>query len=65
MKRKIPILDLVNKYIHCLIRKFTLIAKRARLTSERLNKMIIGDSIIAQKKDILIKKLYNREVVLA
>ena len=65
IKKEITILNLTNKYIHWLISKFILIAKRTRLTFERLEKMIIGEGMIAQEKEIFIKILKNREVVLA
>ena len=53
MKKEIPILYPTNKYTHWLIPKFTPIAKGARLTPERLAKMIIGDGMISQEKDLL------------
>ena len=65
MKEEIPILDPTDKYTHWLIPKFTLIAKEARLTPERLAKMIIGDGMTSQGKDLLTEMLYNREAVLA
>lgn len=48
-----------------MIPKFTPNTKRARLTFERLAKIIVRDSIIAKKKDVFTKMLYNWEVVLA
>lgn len=65
IKKKIPILDPTDKYTHWLIPKFTPIVKRARLTPERLAKMIVGDVMTAQEKEVLTKMLYNREAVLA
>ena len=65
IKKEIPILDPTDKYTHWLIPKFTPIAKGARLTPERLAKMIIGDGMTAQEKDVLTEMLYNREAVLA
>lgn len=59
IEKKILILDLNNKYNYYLIPKFTPIVKGARLTSERLAKRIIKNSITAQKKDDLTKMLYN------
>ncbi len=50
--------------MHWLIRKFTLIAKGARLIFEQLDKIIIEDDIIKQEKEALIEMLYNKEVVL-
>ena len=64
IKKEIPILDLTDKYMHWLIPKFTLIAKKARLTPKRLAKMIIGDGMTSQKKDLFIEMLYNQEPVL-
>ncbi len=65
MKKKIPILDPTDKYTHWLIPKFTPIAKGVRFTSERLAKMIIGERISPQEKNVLTEMLYNREAVLA
>ena len=65
IKREIFILNPTDKYTHWLISKFTLIAKVARLTPEWLGKMIIKESMTAQEKEVLTKKLYNREAVLA
>ncbi len=58
MKKEIPILDPIDKYTSWLKPKFTLIAKRARLTLKRLTKMIIGDDMISQKRDLLTEMLY-------
>ena len=44
---------------------FTPIAKGARLTVKRLEKMIIGNKMTKQKKDIFAETLYNRKAVLA
>ena len=65
IKREIPILDPTDKYTHWLIPKFTPIAKGARLTPEWLGKMIIGEGMTAQEKEVLTEMLYNREAVLA
>lgn len=64
IKNKVPILDSNDKYSYWLISKFIPIAKRARLTLERLPKMIIGDSMTRQEKEVLTKILYNQEAVL-
>ncbi len=64
MKKEIPILDPTDKYTHWLIPKFTPITKEARLTPERLAKMVIGDGITSQEKDLLTEMLYNQEAVL-
>ena len=65
IKKEIPILDLTDKYTHWLIPKFTPIAKGARLIPERLAKMIIGDGMTIEEKNVLTEMLYNREAVLA
>ena len=65
IKNEVPILDPNDKYTHWLIPKFTPIAKGARLTPERLAKMIIGDGMTLQEKEVLTEMLYNREAVLA
>lgn len=65
IKTETPIFDPIDKYIHWLIPKFIPIAKRARLTPERLGKMIIGAGMTEQKKEVLMEILYNKEVILA
>lgn len=64
MKNEIPIFDPIDKYIHWLISKFTLIIKRTRLISKQLAKMIISNGMISKKKDLFTEILYNREAVL-
>lgn len=61
IKRETPILDPTDKYTHWLIPKSTPIAKGARLTPERLSKMVIGDGMTEQEKEVLTEMLYNRE----
>lgn len=41
------------------------IAKKARLIHKQLGKIIIRNRIIKQKKEILTKMLYNKNVILA
>ncbi len=65
IKRKIPILDPTDKYTYWLIPKFTPIVKGAMLTPERKGKMIIGEGMTAQEKEVLTEMLYNREAILA
>ena len=64
IKKEISIFDPTDNYTHWLISKFTPIAKGAIITLERLAKMIIGDDMTSQEKDLLTEMLYNREVVL-
>jgi hypothetical protein len=42
--------------------KFSTIARGARLTQERVERMIVGDS---QEKNLMLEMLYNREAALA
>lgn len=65
IKGETLILDSNDKYSQWLIPKFTPIAKGARLTPERLAKMIIGDGMTSEEKEVLTEMLYNREAVLA
>lgn len=51
IKKEIPIVDSTDKYIHWIIYKFTLIAKRVILTTKRLAKMIILDVMTSQEID--------------
>lgn len=65
MKKVIPILNPISyKYIYWLIPEFTPITKRARLTLERLAKMIIGDNMTFQEKNLLFKILFNQKTIL-
>ena len=64
IKKEIIILYLIDKYTHWLIPKFTLISKRARLTPKQLAKMIIGDSMTSQDKDLLTEILYIQKAVI-
>lgn len=54
-----------DKYPHKVIPKFIHIAKKAKLTLERLGKIFMRDGMIEQKMEIFIEMLYNREAVLA
>ena len=65
IKNEVPIIDTTSQYSHWLIPKFTPIAKGARITPERLQRMIIGDGMTPQEKDLLTEMLYNREAALA
>ena len=65
IKKEVFILDPIDKYSYRLIPKFIPIAKRARLTLERLEKIIVGDSMTAQENDVLTKMLYNLKAILA
>ena len=65
IKKKTSILDPTNKYTHWLIPKFIPLAKGARLIPKRLGKMIIGEGMTAQEKEVLTEILYNRKAVLA
>ena len=65
IKKEVSSLDLTDKYTYWLIPKFIFIAKKARLTSKQLGKMIIGDGMTKQEKEVFTKMLYNREAVLA
>lgn len=59
LKKEIPIFELTNKYTHWLISKFTPISKKAKLTLEQLAKIIIGDDMTFQEKNLLTEILYN------
>lgn len=54
-----------NSIKYSLIPKFSSIPKGARLSLERLRKIIIQDNKTIQEKEVFTKMLYNREVVLA
>ena len=52
-------------YKEWLIPKFSDIPRGSRLTPERLGKMIVGDELTIQERDMLTEMLYNREASLA
>lgn len=64
IKKVILILNPIHKYIYWLIPEFTSITKKARLTLERLAKMIIGDNMTFQEKNLLFKILFNQKTIL-
>jgi hypothetical protein len=54
-----------GKYDYLLILKFSIISRRARLTSECFTEMKIGEKLLKAEKDLLTKILYNCKAVLA
>jgi hypothetical protein len=52
-------------YAHCLIPKFSTLAKGTRLTDERVALIQIGIDLLPWEKDLLMQVLYNREAVLS
>lgn len=55
----------VGKYDHWLIPKFSDIERGSRLTPERIKRMIVGEELSPQERDLLLEMLYNREAALA
>ena len=54
-----------EKYPGWLILKFSTIARGARMTPERLQKINVGECLTVEERDLLTELLYNREAVLA
>lgn len=59
--------DIKNRgpYSHWLIPKFSNLARGARMTPERLSKMIVGEELTIKEKELVTEMLYNREAALA
>ena len=54
-----------EKYPGWLIPKFSSIARGARMTPERLQKINVGECLTVEERDHLTELLYNREAALA
>ncbi len=65
IKNKVPIIDPTSQYSHWLILKIISIAKGARITPERWQRVIIREGITPQRTDLLTEILYNRAAILA
>ncbi len=65
IKNEVLIIDPTSQYSYWLISKFIPISKGARITPERLQRMIIEDGMTPQENDLLTEMLYNREAALA
>ena len=50
-----------EKYPKWLIPKFSDIKRGARLTKERIEKLIVGGDLTPQEYDVFVEMLYNRE----
>ena len=53
------------EYDHWLIPKFSTIPQGSRITPERVEKMLVGDSMQMKEKELLLSCLYNREAAFA
>ena len=53
------------KYSQWLHPRFATFARGARLTPERVERVLVGKMLTTQEKDVLLEMLYNREGALA
>ncbi len=53
-----------EKYDHWLFFKFFKIAQEFRLTSKQVKRMRCNDALTLQEKNLLLKMLFNREVIM-
>jgi hypothetical protein len=60
----VPCLDL-GQYPDWIISKFSNILKGSRLTKERIERLVVGDSLWSKEKELFIEMLYNWEKALA
>jgi hypothetical protein len=61
---KRPVLKNTGKYGDWLIRRFLDLPRGFRLIKEWVEKLIIGDELTLEERDLLIKAFINREVIL-
>ncbi len=54
-----------GEFDHWLTPKFSDIPRGSRLTSERLESMVIGDMLLGNERRLLVEMLYNREKAIA
>jgi RNase H-like domain found in reverse transcriptase/Integrase zinc binding domain/Reverse transcriptase (RNA-dependent DNA polymerase) len=54
-----------GKYDQWITPKFSAIARGARLTPERADRMIVGEDLTDKERDVMLEMLYNREAALA
>ncbi len=64
IKKKKYFKNLIDQFAEFLISKFSELAKKARLKSERIQKMQIKDELLKRKKEFLLEMLFNREIAL-
>jgi beta-N-acetylglucosaminidase len=56
--------NLTNQFAEFLIFKFSELTKKARLKSERIQRMQIKDELLKREKEFLLEILFNREIAL-
>src|SRR6266576_6426648 len=54
-----------KRYPGWLIAKFSDIRRGSRLTKERIEKLIVGEGLTPQERDVFVEMLYNREKAVA
>jgi hypothetical protein len=64
IKKKKYFKDLIDQFAEFLIFKFFELTKKARLKSERIQRMQIEDELLKREKEFLLEMLFNREIAL-
>jgi hypothetical protein len=64
IKKKKYFKDFTNQFVEFFISKFSELTKKARLKSERIQKMQIKDELLTREKKLFLKMLFNREIAL-
>ncbi len=62
--KKNIIKNFTNQFVEFFIFKFFELTKKARLKSERIQRMQIKDELLKRKKELFLKMLFNREIAL-
>jgi hypothetical protein len=64
IKKKKYFKNFIDQFAEFLISKFFELTKKARLKSERIQRMQIKNELLKREKELLLEMLFNREVVL-
>ncbi len=64
MKKKKYIRNFTNQFAEFFIFKFSELTKKARLKSERIQRMQIENELLKREKELFLKMLFNRETAL-
>jgi beta-N-acetylglucosaminidase len=54
--------NLIDQFAEFLIFKFSELTKKARLKSERIQRMQIKNELLKREKELLFEMLFNREI---
>jgi hypothetical protein len=62
IKKKKYFKNLIDQFAEFFISKFSELTKKARLKSERIQRMQIENELLKREKELLLKMLFNREI---